>query len=302
MFAAVIGKGLPNEEKVLVESRTGANLTIHQRGYDDTVPANHSATEPVEHCHTATDDDEANAHSSGTDGHGVPVSDHIVGEKKAATLENKTIDGTKNTFQNIPSTATPETAGRLDDLEDADDDFADALAAETTARANADAAEATARTNADNARYTKAEADAAFLDQTEADARYAKPFVDSGWQTATTGFAPATNWTLSSVRWRTVTQTTSDGTITFIDVSIVMQRNATALSVGTKGDVPNTAMCTLPAALRPTALLNLLGPSSGAGRMCAAQLDVTGILSITAAGGTAAIASEQISVRGFYIK
>ncbi len=308
-FAAVIGKGLPNEEKVLCESRTGGNLTIAVRGYDDTAPQNHAATETVEHCHTATDDDEANEHSSNVYGHGVAVDDRIVGEKKAATLQNKTLDGTKNTFTNIPSAASPETSDRLDAVEDANDAQDQALANRYT-KAQVDtmlASESQARADGDANRYTKAEADAQFLDATEADAlfltqaegdgRYARQFTDSGWVTSTAGYVAKSGWAILSVRHRILTQ----GAVTFVDLYLGMRRTGAALPIGTKGDVAQSDMVTIPAALRPSSYANMSGPVSG-GRLAAAYVGADGVVTLSAAGGTADIAvNETLSFRGFYI-
>ena len=307
MFAAVIGKGSANEEKVLVETRTGANLTINKRGYDDTIPSSHSATDPIEHCHTATDDDEANEHSSNVYGHGVPVADRIVGEKKAATLENKTIDGGKNVLQNIPSTAIPEIDLRLDEAEADIDTLQSGLASEVTARTTGDTARYT-KTEADNAFLTKTsaastymtptQANTAFLDQTEGDARYPQ-VVDSGWSTDATGFAIKTGWTLNSVRWRSVKHTVGGVPSTLVDLYISVTRGTTALTIGPKGDVSQNPVVTIPTALRPAGNANLNGPVI-TGRLNACVLDNSGLVSLSAVGGTVDVVSEALTMRGVY--
>lgn len=48
-FTIVIGRGTVSEEKVFINSNTGANLLAEQRGYDDTTAISHSAGETVDH-------------------------------------------------------------------------------------------------------------------------------------------------------------------------------------------------------------------------------------------------------------
>ena len=168
-FQAVIGRTLPNEEKVLVAIRSGAILTIAQRGWDGTQAVSHAATETVEHVHTAHDADEANSHTSKVYGHGVASDESIVGTRKAQALRNKTIDGSLNTLQNIPAAASPEIADLIDAVETS-------VSTEATARANADSAEATARANGDAAEATaRADADAAHLAALDPHPQYATP-------------------------------------------------------------------------------------------------------------------------------
>lgn len=61
-FAVVIDDGTANEEKVLIQSRTGTTLTVASsgRGYDGTSAASHSLGATIKHCLTAKDFDEAN--------------------------------------------------------------------------------------------------------------------------------------------------------------------------------------------------------------------------------------------------
>jgi len=183
-FQAVIGRGLPNEEKVLCAIRSGAVLTIAVRGWDSTTRASHAATETIEHVHTAHDADEANDHASHVYGHGVASDDSILGARKAATLRNKTIDGGLNNLLNIPASASPEIETRLDDLEAADEQFDTDLTQEITDRTAGDAAnataiasnataisnEATARANADTAHTADADPHSQYATLAEVDA------------------------------------------------------------------------------------------------------------------------------------
>jgi hypothetical protein len=306
-FAAVINRGGPNEEKVLCHDRSGANLTIARRGYDDSIPQNHGATEVIEHCHTAIDDDEANDHSSNPYGHGIDDPDRIVGKDKVQTLTHKTIDGGQNTFLNIPDSAVPGFDARLDTAETHLDDLqtqVDALPtdADVTSTVNtAVAAEASTRSTADADRYTKAEADAAFLSQTEGDARYQQIPTDSDWSTSNTGFVISSGWSLTSVQWRKVTLNTTPG-LAIIDVRVTVKRTGAAIPVGTSGDVANLNVVTLPTALRPSSTVNMNGPLS-VGRMVGLELLATGVAQLAAAGGTTDIATnDTISFRGHYLQ
>jgi len=109
-FFAVIDRDTPNEEKVLCQSVNGNDITV-LRGQDGTTARDHSAGALFEHCHTATDADEANAHANSTSAHGAPVGDGFVFRDLAQTLKNKTLDfgvSGGNQATNIPRAASPE--------------------------------------------------------------------------------------------------------------------------------------------------------------------------------------------------
>lgn len=53
-FVVVINRGLANEEKILINSRTGSNLAVAQRGYDGTVANSHTIASPIDHVLDAT--------------------------------------------------------------------------------------------------------------------------------------------------------------------------------------------------------------------------------------------------------
>lgn len=68
-FFVTIDRGESTEERILINSRTGTNLTIANvgdRGVDNTIPASHNPNASIEHTMTATDADEANAHLNDT--------------------------------------------------------------------------------------------------------------------------------------------------------------------------------------------------------------------------------------------
>ncbi len=48
-FVIVLDRTLINEEKVLISSRSGGNLTVSQRGYDGTDAAAHDSGATVDH-------------------------------------------------------------------------------------------------------------------------------------------------------------------------------------------------------------------------------------------------------------
>jgi hypothetical protein len=132
-FFIIIARGKVNEEKILVQSRTGNIMSVWTdgittgRGADGTTITTHEMNEYVEHVFTATDADEANEHvNEGTGAHGYPpitdivldadlaaheadTSTHgvaeIVGRTETQTLTNKTISGAANTLSNIPESA-----------------------------------------------------------------------------------------------------------------------------------------------------------------------------------------------------
>lgn len=146
---AVIDRGEPTEEKVLVTQVAAFVVTI-TRGQDGTTAQAHSGGATFEHCITATDADEANAHVVATGSeHGLPVGASFVGTTGAQTLEDKTLDfnpaGGANIATNIPTSASP------------------LIMAEITALDAALDAEIATRSTQTADRYTKAETDAGFV-------------------------------------------------------------------------------------------------------------------------------------------
>lgn len=59
-FVAVIDRGTANEEKILVEARTGTTFSTIVRGYDDTTAVAHSDGAVIEHALDASTIDQAN--------------------------------------------------------------------------------------------------------------------------------------------------------------------------------------------------------------------------------------------------
>lgn len=60
-FVIAIDRGLANEEKLLISSRTGNTLTVLERGYDDTTAATHSVAAVVAHVLDSNSIDQVNA-------------------------------------------------------------------------------------------------------------------------------------------------------------------------------------------------------------------------------------------------
>lgn len=144
-FAIRIAQGTPNEEKILVGSRSGSTFSDLTRGYDDTTATSHSAGDSVGACYTATDADEANAHVHTSTGvHGLAPGDRVVGESRAQTLTGKSISGLDNSITDLPQSA----------IEDLDTDLA-ALSGAISSQGGAIAG----NTAAIGDRYTKAEID-----------------------------------------------------------------------------------------------------------------------------------------------
>ena len=133
-FYVVIDRGLLTEEKILCESRSGNSLTVYTdglvngRGADGTAISQHGPNAYIEHVFTATDADEANEHVNSTANVHGATSD-VVGESDVQTLTNKSMDGTANSFSNIPQSAVTGLVGKLTQLDSKDSDHDAAIAA-----------------------------------------------------------------------------------------------------------------------------------------------------------------------------
>jgi len=111
-FFVVLDKGLVGEEKILVTTRVGNSFTVVTRAQDGTAASAHPSPASVNHCFTAVDADEANAHVNATAGvHGVTGA--LAGVSDTQTLTNKTISGASNTFSNIAQSAVIALAADL---------------------------------------------------------------------------------------------------------------------------------------------------------------------------------------------
>lgn len=119
-YTLVIDKGTVNEEAVEVTDASGSTLTV-SRGIDGTVAQSHDSGADVVHGFTARDLQDSRDHEESDDAHG--VSGTIVGTQGEQTLEDKTLDGDDNTFQNIPQSAV---TGLEDALSDIDDELVEA--------------------------------------------------------------------------------------------------------------------------------------------------------------------------------
>jgi hypothetical protein len=121
VWSVTVDRRQPNEEKVLVESRTAGTFLVAQRGYDGTTAQAHSVDATVEVTLTAIDIDEANAHINASTGvHGLPDGDRVIGATETVTLTNKSLSGAANTFTNIPRLASPQIDTALTTLTAAD--------------------------------------------------------------------------------------------------------------------------------------------------------------------------------------
>lgn len=311
-FAAIIGRGLANEEKLLCSATSGGNLTVVARGYDGTIAQAHGATEVVEHIFTATDADEANAHTSALSGHGIPPGDRLVGETATQTLSGKTMDGGVNTFVDLPLSASPETLARIVDIEAVDVAQSVAIdALPTLAEVNALIAPGVAASAAADAlRYTKVESDALYepintmYTKAEADALIAAAVAgltptDTGFVTSTTGFTAASGFTLSSVRYRRIDW----GTYSVIELHVALSRSGADIANNATGNIANVQLLSaMPSAVWPLFITGAAGPGFSTGRIVSVAVQADGTVDLQALGGTSDLGTgEVVSFHAVYM-
>jgi microcystin-dependent protein len=99
-------------EVVEVTGGVGTTLDVN-RGVSTTSPVSHSSGAVVRHVAPAEFYEQTEAHTNATSGvHG--VTGNLVGATGAQELEDKTIDGNKNTLSNIPQSAVTDLESDLD--------------------------------------------------------------------------------------------------------------------------------------------------------------------------------------------
>lgn len=102
-YTAAIEPDTANEELVTVTAAAGVTVTV-VRGVDGSAPILHAATAPFEHRTSARDFQEPQNHIYAvSEVHG--ITGNVVGDSDEQALTNKILDGTVNTFQNIPVSA-----------------------------------------------------------------------------------------------------------------------------------------------------------------------------------------------------
>jgi len=103
-FTLLLDPGLAAEEIVEVTAVGGTTLTV-TRGVDGTSARAHLNGAEVRHAYSARDFQDSRNHEAATAAHGVTGA--VVGTTNTQTLTNKSIDGTTNTFTNVPKVALP---------------------------------------------------------------------------------------------------------------------------------------------------------------------------------------------------
>lgn len=116
----------------------------------------------------------------------------------------------------------------------------------------------------------------------------------TGWSTVTTEFTAATNWSLTSARWR------RQGTDA--DLTVVLARTTSALAVGAgDGNISNVdVLNVIPIQMIPKVTSYAVAASTG--RTLTAAIATNGVVSITsvAGDGTNIIVGESISLHARY--
>lgn len=104
-FTLAIDIDTTDEELVDVTAAAGNTLTV-TRGVDGTVALSHEAGAVVKHVGTGRDWQDSRTHeNASTNVHGIGGTSSVVGTETVQTLENKTMDGGLNTFQNVPQSS-----------------------------------------------------------------------------------------------------------------------------------------------------------------------------------------------------
>jgi len=104
-FTLLLDPGLGVEEVIEVTAIGGTTLTV-TRGVDGTSAQAHTNGGEVRHAYSARDfQDSRNHEADTTTAHG--VSGGVVGTTNTQALTNKAVDGSLNTFSNVPKVALP---------------------------------------------------------------------------------------------------------------------------------------------------------------------------------------------------
>jgi hypothetical protein len=104
-FTLLLDSGLASEEVVTVTAAGGTTLTV-TRGVGGTSAQSHANGAEVRHAYYGQDFQDSRDHEANTTtAHGVTGA--VVGTTSAQALTNKTVDGSLNTFTNVPKVALP---------------------------------------------------------------------------------------------------------------------------------------------------------------------------------------------------
>ena len=107
-FTLLLDPGVSTEEVVEVTAAGGTTLTV-TRGVDGTSAQAHLNGAEVRHAYSARDFQDSRNHEANlTTAHGVTGA--VVGTANVQALTNKTLDGSLNTFSNVPQAALPATS------------------------------------------------------------------------------------------------------------------------------------------------------------------------------------------------
>lgn len=101
-YTLLLDPGLSVEEVVEVTAVGGTTLTV-TRGVDGTSAQTHTNGAELRHAYSARDFQDSRNHEGNVVAHGATGA--VVGTTNTQALTNKTIDGSLNTFSNIPATA-----------------------------------------------------------------------------------------------------------------------------------------------------------------------------------------------------
>lgn len=115
---------------------------------------------------------------------------------------------------------------------------------------------------------------------------------DTGTISGLTGFTLAAGWATASARYRVITI----GSLDIVDLFFSVQRNGADITTNASGNISNVDIFSAcPTAIRPTvSSVGGMGPGAATGRIVAISVADSGVISLSALGGTNDLVDNEV--------